>query len=267
MFGQQKLKVPVRAKRKHTLAFYVVGTFAFSIELMLGINVAFLVDQSLGIVAHNMLDGVPLLSALATVIPLVISLLIGACFVLGGMWTFAGFMDNLDDARAYAEEYATNKWPVWMVWLILIAVIALDFTTLAFRAAYFAEKGAAALVWFFVILILVPGILGAFLHVLENTPRDRRMVKAERNVEQIDADAYEEALRTMPDDLRTRYLDGDETALQEHYDTIQAERDEARQREIEAMERRDDELKRKREDAEAKRRRTSTPASKRTGTF
>ena len=262
---QQKLQVAParRAKRKHTLAYYVVGAFAFSIELMLGINVSFLVDQSLAIVAHNMLDGVPFVSLLADFIPLVISLLIGTCFVLGGMWTFAGFMDNLDDAKAYKDEYASNDWPVAMVWAIMIAVILLDLTTLAFRAAYFAEKGATALVWFFIILIFVPAILGAFLHVLENTPRDRRIVKAERHIAQVDADAYEETLQTMPDHLRTRYLNGDETAMEEHYSNVQADRDSLRQQEIDAMAARDELARKRQEQNESKKQAAIRPANKR----
>ncbi len=264
MFGQklQVASTPIKAKRHHGFAFYVVGAFAFAIETMLGINVAFLVDQSLSIVTHNMLDGT-FLAGLAPIIALIVALAVGFLFVFGGMWTFAGFMDSLDDARAYATRYTTWEWPVYLVWAMIVAVLLLDYTTLLFRAAYFGDKGAAALFWFFIILILMPPILGCLLHVLENTPRERRQVKAERNIEQLDADAHEYALQTMPDHLRTKYLDGDTGALDLHYQSLQEITEDARQRELDAMAARDEEGRQRRESIEEKRRNALSPAAKR----
>ncbi len=70
-----------------------------------------------------------------------------------------------------------------------------------FRAPYFAEKGALALFAFFVILIFLPPILGPSIHVLEHTPRDRRPARARQDAA----------------DLRSRWLNGDVSALQDYY--------------------------------------------------
>jgi hypothetical protein len=228
MFEQKLRPVkPKKAKRQHGTAFYVIGVFTFAIESMLGINAAFLVDQSVAIVARNMLDGTPL-ALLSGLITLVISLAVGFSFVAGGMWTFSGFMESLDDARAYRDEYGTNQWPVIMVWALVVAVIVLDFTTLMFRAAFFAEKGALALLAFFIVLIFLPPILGALVHVLENTPRDRRLSKARQYAEQLEGDSATTLVEEMDEDLRSRWLSGDVTAVQEHYNRVDAMREENR---------------------------------------
>lgn len=220
MFGDGKLREK-KAKKRHTPAYYVVGTFTFSIEFMLGVNAAFLVDQSISIVARNMLAGT-FLEPLASVITLLVSLAVGFCFVFGGMWVFSGFMDSLDDARAYMAEYGTNRWPVVMIWILMLAVVALDFTTLLFRAAFFAERGAGALFVFFLILILMPPVLGAIIHVLEHTPRDRRLAKARQYGESLESDDAEQLVRVMDPDLRSRWLNGDASAVQAHYDRVAA---------------------------------------------
>src|SRR5579859_1105401 len=144
MPGSGKLVERKQVKKKHGFAFYIIGLFTLAIEMMLGINAAFLVDQSIAVVAHNMLAGT-FIEALAPAISLIISLIVGICFVFGGCWTFAGFMDSLDDARAYRDAYGTSNWPVVSFWTLEISIVALDFTTLLFRASYFAEKGAIPL--------------------------------------------------------------------------------------------------------------------------
>jgi hypothetical protein len=239
MFRNGKLTDKKKAKKRHTLAFYIIGIFTFAIEAMLGINAAFLIDQSMGIVAHNMLDGTPV-AAFGGLITLVISLAIGFCFIFGGMWTFTGFMDSLDDAKAYKDYYGTGEWPVRMVWSLEVAVVALDLMTLCFRATYFTEKGAFWLFIFFLILIFMPPVLGPLIHVLENTPRDRRLAKAYRHVEQLEADDISLAVEAMAPDLRTRYLDGDQDALQEHYERVEALREDNHAYEQEQMRRRDE---------------------------
>lgn len=215
-----------RAKKRHTFAYYVVLLFTLAIELMLGINASFLVDQSVSIVAHNMLDGTPF-GGLSPLIALFCSLAVGACFVMGGMWTYAGFIDSLEDAKAYVAEYGTWRWPVLLVWLAFIAVIAIDFATLAFRSEYFASRGESALLGFFVVLILLPPILGPLIHVLENTPRDRRLAKVRRFAESLDTDDTEVAVRHMDPDLRSRLVNGDQSALNEHYTRVSEQRQQA----------------------------------------
>lgn len=235
MFGQKAKQ----HKKRHTLAYYVVALFTLAIELMLGINAAFLVFQSVSIVANNMLAGTSFM-AVAPLIALFCSLAVGFCFVMGGMWTYAGFIDSLKDARAYiAAEIApmlenspsytppmTVYWPIWLIWAGFVAIIGLDFATLAFRAAYFAQRGEIALLGFFVILILLPPILGPLIYVLEHTPRDRRLTKARHEVETLEVSDIERAVRTMDPDLRSRWLANDKTALQAHYDRVDGQRQE-----------------------------------------
>jgi hypothetical protein len=225
MFGKISVE-PKKTKKRHGLAFWVIGVFTFAIESMLGINAAFLVDQSISIVVRNMLDGTGIVY-LDAVITLIISLAVGFALIFGGMWTFAGFMDSLGDAKAYKEKYGTRRWPETLVWLLFIAVIALDFTTLCFRASFFAEKGALALFAFFVILIVLPPVLGPLIHVLEHTPRDRRLTKARQHAESLETDDIEHVVETMDPDLRSRWLNDDPTALQEHYERVLERRQEA----------------------------------------
>jgi signal transduction histidine kinase len=221
MFGNQKIQPP-KAKKRHSLAWHVIGLFTLAVEGMLGINAAFLVHQSVVIVADNMLMGT-FLAPLALIITLIISLSVGFCFIAAGVWMFSGFMNSLDDARAYSKHFGAKRWPVMMVWSFALAVLALDFTTLAFRASYFAEKGAIALFVFFVILIFMPFILGLLMHVLENTPRDRRLAKAKYVAQAIEMDDVTNAVQEMDDDVRRMWLNGDtEEALQEHKRRIEA---------------------------------------------
>lgn len=230
---------PKKARKRHTAAYYVIGVFTFAIEAMLGLNAAFLIDQSVAIVAHNMLVGT-FLDPFAPIITLCISLVVGVCFIAGGFWTYGGFMDSLDDAKAYQQHYGAMRWPVALVWSGAIAVVLLDLTTLLFRAAYFAERGAIALLAFFVILIFLPFVLGCLMHVLENTPRNRRLAKTRQFVEAIEIDDLDKAAREMDPDLRSRWLSGDANALQEHYDRVERRRQDAydsKQQQIEEQQR------------------------------
>jgi hypothetical protein len=230
---------PQKAKKKHGTGFWVVWIFTFAIEFMLGLNAAFLVDQSVSIVVRNMLAGTGV-DGVAPIITLIAALAVGFCFVFGGMWTFADFMDSLEDARAYCKYYGTNKWPVVMVCLLFVAVILLDLSTLLFRSAYFAEKGALALLAFFVILIALPPILGPLIHVLEHTPRDRRLAKARQFAESIESDHIDMVVQEMDHDLRTRWLGGDATALDEHYQRLDDIREDNRLYEQSQVSKRDD---------------------------
>jgi hypothetical protein len=232
MFGRNK------TKKRHSAAFWVIGLFTVAIEGMLGLNAAFLVDQSLRIVVGNMLKDTPFIG-LAGMITLLAGLVVGLCFVLGGIWTFAGFMNSIADARAYQKANKTNSWPVVMVRLLFGAVILLDFTTLCFRATYFAERGALALFAFFLIIICLPPVLGPLIHVLENTPRDRRLTKARQYGEQLETDDIYSVVETMDPDLRSRWLNDDATALQEHYDRVNQQRQEAYEYEQQKIQERD----------------------------
>lgn len=225
MFGKLQTE-PRKAKKRHGLSYWVIGTFTFAIESMLGINASFLVHESIVVVLENMLEGTSLL-ILSHLIAIGVSLAVGICFIAGGMWIFGGFMDSLGDARSYKDEYDTGDWPMWLVWLMFAAILGIDFTTLAFRASFFNEKGAGPLFVFFVILIFLPPILGCLMHVFENTPRDRRLSKTRRYAEAIETDDMVSVAQTMDPDLRARWLEDDPTAVTEHYERIAARQEEA----------------------------------------
>lgn len=226
MFSQKLRTEPQKAKRRHTPAFYVIGLFTFAIESMLGVNAAFLVWQSVSIVARNMLSDTPL-ESFAAFITLIISLAVGFCFVMGGMWTFSGYLDSYKDAKAYEDHHGTRVWPRFIVVSLALLVLGIDFSTLMFRASYFGEKGAGALLAFFILLIPAPFALGLLMYVLENTPRDRRLAKVRSFAEQLDTDHIEQVVTTMDPDLRTRLLNGDADAIQEHYERVEAAHEEA----------------------------------------
>lgn len=216
-----KIRESEKAKRRHGIAFYVIGTFTFAIESMLGLNAAFLIYQNVSIVADNMLHGT-FLAPLSLIIALIISLAIGFCFIFGGMWVFGGFMDSLEDVKAYQKAYKTKKWPEYMVWALMSSVVALDLTTLLFRATYFAEKGAMALFAFFVILILLPPLLGSLMYVLEHTPQARRLAKSREFAEALESDDIEHLVQTIDPDLRSRWLHGDTSVIEEHQRRLEA---------------------------------------------
>lgn len=226
MNGNGKIVQKQKAKKHHGFAFYIVGLFTLAIEIMLGVNAAFLADQSLLIVCKNMLDGTQL-AFLSQIIALIGSLFVGASLMLGGMWTFGGFIDSLDDARAYIRHYGTSNWPIWLLWLAFIAIIGIDITTLLFRQSYFASRGESALMGFFVILIFLPPVLGPLLHVLENTPRDRRLAKVRRQAEAIETEDTIEAVQSMPAEMRRRLLEGDTSAFTDYYAQAQIEQEDA----------------------------------------
>jgi hypothetical protein len=210
----------------HGLSWYVIGIFSFAIEAMLGINSAFLVHENMHVVSQQLLTET-FLSPFAATIALVISLAFGACLVAGGMWMFTGFLDSLDDARAYGDHYGASwQWPVLLVFFVAASIILLDLATLMFRAAFFAEKGAVWLLVFFAVLIPVPAILGVLMHVLEQTPRDRRLAKAHQYASSLEVADVTAAIQAMDADLRSRYLEGDDDALKEHYQRVETMRQE-----------------------------------------
>lgn len=214
--------LPQKRKKKHGIAYIIILIFTMAIEAMLGINAAFLVDQSLLIVMQNMLSGTPF-AGLAALLALAVSLVVGFCLMLGGMWTFSGFMDTLEDAKAFTVEYGTHlPWPVTVVWLLAAAVIGIDFTTLFFRSAYFSAKGETSLFWFFVILIFTPFVLGALIHVIEHTPNNRKEARVRHYAESVNSDRLEEAVQRMDPDLLDRLVSGDrDGAIAEHYQRVE----------------------------------------------
>jgi hypothetical protein len=227
MFNNGKIFTgPAKAKKHHNFAYYVMQWFCLIIEVLLGLNVAFLVNENLQIILHHMMQGV-FLGIVATVVAGLLSLAVAACFTLGGMWTFAGFLDSYKDAEAYEQAEATwGPWPRGLMILLLLMMMALDFFTLQFRATYFAQQGEAALFNFFVVLIALPFVLGCIIHVIENTPRNRRQTKAFNYAQQVAVGDEERAVQYMTPQERDQYLSGyRDDALASYHSRINDQRD------------------------------------------
>ena len=217
----EKIREPRQDNHKHSKAYYAAMVFTCVIEFALGTNAAFLMYQNFKVTIYSMLS----IELWATILTIILAFAFGAGVFAGGMWTFAGFIDNLEDAKSYREEYGTSYWPESLIWMGLLLVVGLDFTTLLFRVAFFNEKGATALFAFFCVLIVLPPVLGPVIHVLEHTPRDRTKVKARDYASRIDSQRIMTAVQNMDDDLRTRYLEEhDESAIAEHYERVASER-------------------------------------------
>ena len=93
MFNNGKIFTgPAKAKKHHNFAYYVMQWFCLIIEVILGLNVAFLINENLQIVTQHMMVGVSLfgliLNGLAITVAFLISIAVAVCFTLGGMWTF-----------------------------------------------------------------------------------------------------------------------------------------------------------------------------------
>ena len=239
IFNKGKLySPPQETKLKHGMVYWIIMLFVLGIEGMLGINAAFLVHESAAIVVAQLLSGTAF-APLEIVIVLVISLVFGVCLILGGMWVFAGFKDSLEDAKAYVAETGESNWNVGRLHLIKWSVMLIDFATLMFRAQYFADRGSLWLMVFFVVLILLPGPLGNMLYVHEHTPRDRRMSRARMKAEIKVSQQAEAAVDQMDPDLLARWVEGDETAYEEHMGRVENQREVGYQQEQEAMAERD----------------------------
>lgn len=219
-----------KAKKHHSLVYMIMVWFCFMIEVLLGLNVAFLVNDNLQIVARNMTEGVPFpaVSVIGASVAFLISLAVASAFTLGGMWTFSGFLDLYKDAEEYEHDQGTwGWWPRGLVVLLLLIIFGLDYTTLMFRAAYFSEKGASSLFLFFCGLIILPFVLGCIIHIIENTPRDRRQTKAYNYAQQVATGDEERAVQYMTPQERDQYLTpgGREDALANYYARVEQEQE------------------------------------------
>src|ERR1035438_4109710 len=137
----EKLRMSQRQKKKHTTAYYAAMCFTCVIEFALGTNAAFLMYQNFKVTIYSMLS----IELWASILTIILAFAFGFGVFLGGLWTFAGFIDNIEDAKAYRKEYKSGHWPQGLIWAGLVLVVGLDFTTLLFRVAYFSEKGATSL--------------------------------------------------------------------------------------------------------------------------
>ncbi len=225
-------KIFPKARRRHSLWYWMAFSFALCIGILLGVNIALLIFASTSIVSLNLLGGLPAGQMLAYLISLSIAALLGLAFVVGYIWTFAGASSTYEAAAAYEHEYGCFwPWPRALVVGLELFFLALDLISLLYRREYFAGKGAEQLFWFFVVLSLLSPVIGLLMHILENKPLSHRLVEAQRHTANLVGDDLEQLINSMPFDKRTRVLSGDGAALREHYDAIRTHEEEIRQAE------------------------------------
>jgi len=187
------------------MAKWFAFVFALLIEVLLGVNAFFLVNVSTEIIFTEF----PILA-------LLVSALFGIGLFLGGMWVFMFAEYSYKACRAYTIAHNTWPWREVIVYLLIVGVIGLDLTSLAFRRAYLNNRGADWLFWFFVILALLPPLIGVLVHVFVNKPVEYRYGEAYDSIHQQTIDELVDVMPGMPLDKKLRYLNGDPDALREH---------------------------------------------------
>lgn len=186
-------------------AKWLAFVFALAIEILLGVNAFFLVNTSTEVA----LAGFPGLA-------LVISALFGLGLFVGGMWVFLYAEYSFKAARAYTTYHHTVPWREVIVFALIGGVIALDLTSLAFRKSYLSNRGADWLFWFFVILAILPPLIGVIVHVFVNKPVEFRYVETYNRLHQQTLDELESIAPGMSLDRKLRFLNGEGDALSEH---------------------------------------------------
>jgi hypothetical protein len=237
-----KINTDQANKRKHNIAYYVIGLFTLALEAMLGINAAFLANQSVGFVIRDLLESTGWAS-LAPVISVFVSAGFGASLMCAGLWTFSGYLTTWKKAKAYRKKYAKWDWPQLLCITVVVGIMGLDYATLGFRSTYFGKQGEGSLMLFFGIMIPLVWILGLFMHMVDHAPREARLAEVTQEAEAIDTDHLERAIRGMDPDLLHRYLSQNpaesEAAIQEYYDQQHTLREAGQQIETQAMSERD----------------------------
>lgn len=184
---------------------WLAFAFATIIEVLLGVNVYFLVDVSTGAV----FPGLPALAV-------VVAALFGVGIFLGGMWVFMYAEYSFTAARAYTLHKHAWPWRELIVFSLVLGVIGLDLTSLFFRKNYLEARGADWLLVFFIILSLLPPMLGVIIHVMVNKPTKVKYVEAYERMQGSTLADLEAEMPNMSLDQKLRFLQGDSTALQEH---------------------------------------------------
>src|SRR6266487_1965666 len=151
MFGNGKIKTAQAARRKHGFAYYVIGLFTLALEAMLGINAAFLANQSVSFVVRDLLTNTGW-EGLAPVISVIVSVTFGVSLMLAGLWTFSGYLTTWKKAKAYHKKYTKRAWPESLCITVVLGIMGLDYATLGFRSTYFAKQGESSLMLFFGIM-------------------------------------------------------------------------------------------------------------------
>ena len=179
--------------------------FATIIEVLLGVNVYFLVDIS----TQAVFPGLPALSA-------IVGALFGLGIFLGGMWVFMYAEYSFQAAHTYSRHKQTWPWREIVVFALVLGVIGLDLTSLAFRREYLAARGADWLLVFFIILALLPPMIGVIIHVMVNKPAKAKYVEAYERIQGSAIADLEAEMPKMSLDRKLRFLQGDSAALEEH---------------------------------------------------
>ncbi len=235
MFGFGR--VSRRKKRKHVVAYYPIIAVTCAIEFLLALSAAFLIDDSVQLTAHKLLEGIAP-DLVGKVLAGLLSFVLGVCFMIAGIWTFSGFMKTLYDFIAWAKARKV-QWPIALPWTIAGAIVILDWVSLGFRAQFLSNKGEIWLLVFFVLLPPLVWGLGVFMYILETIPEDQRLANLRQDLEQVHIDELESAALDMDPELLSEWMNDDPAAITTHYERVKREREEARQQELDAIAQRD----------------------------
>lgn len=231
-------KTKRRDKKKHVGAYYPIMAVTIAIEFLLATSAAFLIDDNVQLTSHKLLEGIAP-DIVGQVIAAVVSIVLGLCFMIAGVWTFSGFMKTLYDFIAWAEHRQVGRWPVALPWAIASAIVILDWITLGFRASFLSSRGELWLLAFFALLPVLVWCLGVFMYIMETIPEHQRLANLRQDLEQVHVDELEEAALDMDPELLSQWMSDDPTAITQYYQSAGEQREAARQQEIAAIAERD----------------------------
>jgi hypothetical protein len=226
--------------RKHVAAYYPVMAVTIAIEFLLALSAAFLIDGTVVLICRNLLDGLAA-DLLSQVIAAALSLILGVCFMVAGIWTFSGFMRTKYDFVAWAKRYNAD-WAAYLPHAIAGAIVALDWVTLGYRAAFLSSRGEAWLLAFFALLPPLVWGLGIFIYIAETIPEDQQLANLRQELEQVHVGELKEAAYDMDPEELSRWMGEDADAITDYHARTAQEREEARQRELDAMAVRDQQV-------------------------
>ena len=189
----------------HNASFFkwVAFLFACVIEFLLGVNVFNLVQVS----TQAAIPDIPYIAP-------IVALIAGIAMFFGGVFVFLGSGYAHKAARDYTTYYGVIAWREFIVKALVVAIVALDITSLAFRMQNLKTDNPIPLLVFFVILALLPPVLGVIVDVFVNRPVKSRLADTIQNVKINTADELGMMLHGMPLSMRLQFLQGDQSVIE-----------------------------------------------------
>lgn len=192
---------------------WVAFLFAVVIEFLLGINAFNLVQISTDAAIPEYQFIAPIVAGIA-----------GAALFAGGMFTFLGTGYAMKAAKDYSRHHGTVAWREFVIGALVFAIIALDVVSLIFRMAYLQVPNPAPLFVFFLILALIPPVLGVIVDVFVNRPVKAKLNETVQEIKRDTADELGRMLKGMPLSQRLQFLQtGDSSILQNYVSTREQE--------------------------------------------